>query len=61
MQLFSVKMRASRKVRGEEEHISGAERIVGAQGVPALTHDLFLFVSKAESTSSRVAFSERYL
>ena len=40
MQLFSVKMRASRKVRGEEEHISGAERIVGAQGVPALTHDL---------------------
>ena len=40
MQLFSVKMRASRRVQGAEEHISGAERIVGAQGVPALTHDL---------------------
>ena len=40
MQLFSVKMRASRTVQGVDEHISGAERIVGAQSVPALARDL---------------------
>ncbi|WP_298032913.1 6-carboxyhexanoate--CoA ligase [uncultured Desulfovibrio sp.] len=46
MCLFSVKMRASRKARDGEEHISGAERIVRAGDVPGLAHAL---VSRAQS------------
>lgn len=40
MVLFSVKMRASRKTLDGEEHISGAERIVRAEDVPALVRAL---------------------
>ena len=40
MPLFSVKMRASRTAHGVNEHISGAERIVDAQCVPALAGEL---------------------
>lgn len=38
---YSIRMRASRAVApGRAEHISGAERIAGPSGVPALAHDL---------------------
>lgn len=38
---YSIRMRASRAVApGRAEHISGAERITGPSGVPALAHDL---------------------
>lgn len=38
---YSIRMRASRAVApGRAEHISGAERITGPNGVPALAHDL---------------------
>lgn len=38
---YSIRMRASRAVaHGRPEHISGAERITGPSGVPALAHDL---------------------
>ena len=40
MPLFSIKMRASRNAHGREEHISGAERIAGAEAMPGLAHEL---------------------
>lgn len=40
MPLFSIKMRASRIAHGREEHISGAERIAGAEAMPALAQAL---------------------
>ncbi|WP_165175589.1 8-amino-7-oxononanoate synthase [Desulfovibrio sp. ZJ369] len=40
MPLFSIKMRASRLAHGREEHISGAERIAGAEAMPALAQAL---------------------
>lgn len=46
MNLFSVKMRASRRTRDGEEHISGAERIVRAGDVPGLVSAL---VSRAQN------------